>query len=74
VEDLSARPNTIVFAGVRSFPLAADHALSQLAVKLPKVVIPIKLTSSSYEDNRAAAEIVKSKVGKVDVVIANAGE
>jgi norsolorinic acid ketoreductase len=74
VEELSARPNTIVYAGVRSFPLAADQALSQLVAKLPHVVFPIKLTSADPADNQAAAESINAKVGKVDVIIANAGE
>jgi norsolorinic acid ketoreductase len=74
VEELSARPNTVFFAGIRSFPLAQEHPLSQLAAKLPNVVIPIKLTSGNREDNQAAAELIKGKVGKVDVIIANAGD
>jgi norsolorinic acid ketoreductase len=73
IEDLSARQNVIVFAGVRSLPLAEDSQLAKLAARLPEVVFPIQLNSGNVEDNMAAAELVSDKVGKVDVVIANAG-
>ena len=74
VEQLSGRPNTIIFAGVRSLPLAESSDLAKLAAKLPEVVLPIKLNSGDEEDNQAAAKYVEGKVGKVDVIIANAGE
>lgn len=74
VQQLSARPDTIVFAGVRNLPLAADSQLQALSDKLPGNVIPVKINSADEADNFAAAEFVKSKVGKVDVLIANAGE
>jgi NAD(P)-dependent dehydrogenase (short-subunit alcohol dehydrogenase family) len=32
------------------------------------------LTSAVEEDNKAAADFVREKAGKVDVIIANAGE
>lgn len=73
VQVLSARPDTVIFAGTRTFPLPDDHALSQLAKKLPKVVYPVKISSADEEDNKAAAAYVKERVGKVDVIIANAG-
>lgn len=74
VETLSARPNTIVFAGVRSFPPLADEPLARLAATLPTVVYPVKMTSAHEADNFAAARVVEENVGKVDVIIANAGE
>jgi NAD(P)-dependent dehydrogenase (short-subunit alcohol dehydrogenase family) len=73
VEDLAARPNTVIFAGVRSFPLQEDHQLAQLAAKYPEIIFPVKVTSADEEDNKAAAAFVREKAGKVDVVIANAG-
>lgn len=74
VKNLSSRPDTIIFAGSRSFPLKDNDQLAQLAANLPDVVIPIKITSADEADNAAAAELIKLKVGKVDVIIANAGE
>lgn len=66
-----ARPDVVVFAGIRSFP--ATGALAELATQHPETVIPIKLTSANEEDNAAAAKLIKERVGKVDVIIANAG-
>jgi norsolorinic acid ketoreductase len=74
VEQLSNRPNVIVFAGVRTLPLKPESELQQLATKLPSIVIPILITAANEADNAAAAETVKAKTGKVDVLIANAGE
>lgn len=73
VEQLSARPDTVIYAGVRSLPLPSDSALAKLAAKLPEVVIPIQINSANEADNAAAADRIKAKAGKVDVVIANAG-
>jgi NAD(P)-dependent dehydrogenase (short-subunit alcohol dehydrogenase family) len=36
-------------------------------------VIPISLISGDLENNRQAAKLVQEKVGKLDMVIANAG-
>lgn len=74
VQQLSTRPDTIIFAGVRSLPLAADSQLHKLSRKIPGNVLPIVINSADEGDNAAAAEVVKAKVGKVDVIIANAGE
>jgi norsolorinic acid ketoreductase len=63
----------VIYAGVRSLPLTSDSPLAQLASKLPEVVIPIQINSANEKDNAAAADEIKAKVGKVDVVIANAG-
>jgi NAD(P)-dependent dehydrogenase (short-subunit alcohol dehydrogenase family) len=74
VEQLAERPNTLVYAGVRSLPIAPDSQLALLVTKRPSVVVPIKLTSASEGDNRDAAQLIKEQIGKVDVVIACAGE
>jgi NAD(P)-dependent dehydrogenase (short-subunit alcohol dehydrogenase family) len=74
VKTLSTRPDTIVFAGVRSWPLDSEDQLTKLAAVSPNVVFPIKLTSADEMDNLAAASVVKDKVGKVDVIVANAGK
>lgn len=70
-KQLATRPDVIVFAGIRSFP--ATGALAELAAKYPQIVLPIKLTSADEEDNAAAAKLVEEHLGKVDVIIANAG-
>jgi NAD(P)-dependent dehydrogenase (short-subunit alcohol dehydrogenase family) len=74
VEELANRPNSIVFASVRTLPLKPDEQLAILAAKYPGVVVPIKLTSGGEADNQAAARLIKDKVGKVDVIIACAGK
>lgn len=63
-----------MFAGVRSLPLAADSQLQILLNAMPTFVIPVQINSADEVDNAAAAEFVKNEVGKVDVVIANAGQ
>jgi norsolorinic acid ketoreductase len=63
----------VIYAGVRSLPLSSDSPLAKLAAKLPEVIVPIQINSANETDNAAAADEVKAKVGKVDVVIANAG-
>jgi norsolorinic acid ketoreductase len=70
VENLAARPETVVFAGVRS--TAQATALQQLASQNPNVHI-VKLESTSVSDAAAAANTVESISGGLDVVIANAG-
>jgi norsolorinic acid ketoreductase len=74
VEELSARPNSIVFAGVRDVALSPDEDLAKLVAKYPEVVFPIQLRAAHQADSQAAAKIVKDKVGKLDVLIANAGK
>lgn len=63
----------MIYAGVRSLPLSSDNPLAQLIAKLPEVIVPIQINSANEADNAAAAESIKAKAGKVDVVIANAG-
>lgn len=67
---LAARPDVLVFAGARA-PEKAD-ALNALAKETGRVVV-VKIDATSDEDHKAAAELVKEKAGRVDVVIANAG-
>lgn len=40
----------------------------------PDKVIPIAIDSADVSGNQAAAKIIEEKAGKLDVVIANAGE
>ena len=70
VEALSARPDTLVFAGTRQ-PSDSDR-LHQLSEERGNVRV-VKLTAADVEDNTAAAAEVRRVAGRVDVVIANAG-
>lgn len=74
VEQIAARPDTIVFAGVRSLPVNNEDELGKLIERLPNTVFPIELRSGNEEDHKEAAQLVEAKVGKVDVIIANAGK
>lgn len=73
VKQLSEQQNAVIYAGVRG-ALAEYQQLASLVAQFPDVIFPLKITSASQEDNTAAAEYVRSKEGKVDVIIANAGE
>jgi NAD(P)-dependent dehydrogenase (short-subunit alcohol dehydrogenase family) len=73
VTRLASVSNNVVFAGVRDTDLGDDHPLAQLVKKQPKVVQLVKISSANKEDNLAAAEAIKEKYGKVDIIIANAG-
>ncbi|KAJ6576921.1 NAD(P)-binding protein [Mycena vulgaris] len=66
---LAARPDTVVFAGVRD---PASHSPRDLAVKHPNVH-PVKLTSADQADNEAAIAEIQKIAGQLDVIIANAG-
>jgi NAD(P)-dependent dehydrogenase (short-subunit alcohol dehydrogenase family) len=67
---LSARPNAIVFAGVRDIKAAQSGRLGSIARSNLHL---LKITSADEADNRAAAAEVEKIAGKVDVVLANAG-
>jgi len=70
VQQLVKRDNVLLFAGARD-PTKAT-ALNSLAEETGRIVI-VKLESTSEEDAKAAAQLVKDKVGKLDYLIANAG-
>ena len=74
VEKLASDPNNIVFAGVRNISLAADHALARLVAENQGAVQLIEISSANKDNNTAAAQLIKEKYGKIDVIIANAGE
>ncbi|BGP43466.1 hypothetical protein JCM10449v2_007501 [Rhodotorula kratochvilovae] len=69
VTALAQRSDALVFATARD-PSRAD-ALHALAKETGRVIV-LQLEATSAEDARAAAEVVKEKAGRVDVVIANA--
>lgn len=71
VTALANRENVIVFAGARD-PSAAS-ALHGLQEAHPGKVYLVKLVSADETGNRAAIQQIKEKVGRLDVVIANAG-
>jgi NAD(P)-dependent dehydrogenase (short-subunit alcohol dehydrogenase family) len=72
VKSLVKRDDAIVFAGART-PAAAKE-LQDLATQFPDKLHIVKLESGSEKDSRAAVEQVKRIAGRLDVVIANAGE
>jgi NAD(P)-dependent dehydrogenase (short-subunit alcohol dehydrogenase family) len=74
VEKLASNPNNIVFAGVRNVNLDADHALARLIMEKGDAVQLIEISSANKVNNAAAAQFIKEKYGKIDVIIANAGE
>jgi len=74
VEKLASNPNNIVFAGVRNINLDADHALARLVAEKGDTVELIEISSANKDNNTAAAQLIKEKYGKIDVIIANAGE
>ncbi|KAF7326004.1 NAD(P)-binding protein [Mycena kentingensis (nom. inval.)] len=69
-KELATRPNAIVFAGARN---PAAEALAELSA-VHKNVHPMKLTLCDEEDNKAAVAEIEKTAGRLDVVIANAGE
>lgn len=71
VTELAKRPNTIVFAGARQPSTATE--LQKLAAAHPGKIHIVPLVSADKENNLAAVETIRETVGKVDVVIANAG-
>jgi NAD(P)-dependent dehydrogenase (short-subunit alcohol dehydrogenase family) len=65
-------PEVVVFAGARQ-PHAAT-ALHELEKTHQGRVHVVKLTSADEDDNRAAVAEIRKTVGRLDVVIANAGK
>jgi NAD(P)-dependent dehydrogenase (short-subunit alcohol dehydrogenase family) len=64
--------DAVVFAGARN-PSAAIE-LHELAKTNPEKLHILKLTSADEADNHAAIEDIKRIAGRLDVVIANAGQ
>ncbi|KAI4518564.1 hypothetical protein EV121DRAFT_283002 [Schizophyllum commune] len=71
VSILASRSDAVVFAGARS-PESADE-LHALVKAYPGRVHVVKLVSANRADNDAAVEEIKRTVGRLNVVIANAG-
>ena len=71
VTELAKRPNTIVFAGAREPNTAAE--LSKLASAHPGKIHIVPLVSADKENNLAAVQTIRDTIGRLDVVIANAG-
>jgi NAD(P)-dependent dehydrogenase (short-subunit alcohol dehydrogenase family) len=71
VKTLLARPNIVVFAGARDPSKATD--LQTLEKEHPGKLHVVKLTSTNEAENKAVAEHIKTIAGRLDVVIANAG-
>jgi NADP-dependent 3-hydroxy acid dehydrogenase YdfG len=65
------RENVVIFAGARDPENAKD--IHTLETKYPGKVYAVKLIADDEKSSRDAVETVKQKVGRLDVVIANAG-
>jgi NADP-dependent 3-hydroxy acid dehydrogenase YdfG len=61
-----------VFAGARDLTRVAE--LETLAKEFPRKLHIVKLVSADEDTNKAAVEEIKAKAGRLDVVIANAGQ
>jgi NAD(P)-dependent dehydrogenase (short-subunit alcohol dehydrogenase family) len=72
VKSLLSRSNIVIFAGARDPSKATD--LQALEKEHPGRLHIVKLTSTNEVENKAVAEHIKSVIGRLDVVIANAGE
>ncbi|GAA5982984.1 hypothetical protein JCM10908_006857 [Rhodotorula pacifica] len=71
VNSLAQRDDVLIFAGARD-PSKADK-LNALAKEKEGKIVVVKLEVTSDDDAQKAAETVKEKSSKVDVLIANAG-
>ncbi|TRM63739.1 hypothetical protein BD626DRAFT_495235 [Schizophyllum amplum] len=68
---LAARPDVVVFAGVRDF--SRKGGLDALASAYPGRVHILKVVSADRQNNDEAVQEIKKVAGRLDVVIANAG-
>jgi NADP-dependent 3-hydroxy acid dehydrogenase YdfG len=67
-----SRPDAIVFAGARNPDNSKEF--TELTQQYPGRFFPVKLISADKESNERAVSLIKEKVGRLDVVIANAGK
>jgi NAD(P)-dependent dehydrogenase (short-subunit alcohol dehydrogenase family) len=72
VQALASRNDTVVFAGARDPSAAKD--LQELEAQYPGKVHTVKLIANDEQGNRDAVEYVRTKTGRLDVVVANAGK
>jgi NADP-dependent 3-hydroxy acid dehydrogenase YdfG len=61
-----------VFAGARDPTRVTE--LEALAKEFPGKLYIVKLVSAEEDTNKAVVEEIKAKAGRLDVVIANAGQ
>lgn len=73
VKALSERDNAIIYAGIRDVT-KPGNGLAPLVRAHPDKVILVQLNSGDPSDANAAAATIKAISGKLDVVVANAGE
>ena len=69
---LQAHDSAFVYAGVRNPDNAS--ALKDLEAKHPTRVAVVKCVSADVESNTAVGKKIEKRHGRVDTVIANAGE
>jgi NADP-dependent 3-hydroxy acid dehydrogenase YdfG len=67
-----SNPETIVFAGARNPEGSKDFA--ELSKRYPGRFFAVKLVSADKESNERAISLIQEKVGRLDVIIANAGK
>ncbi|EJU05875.1 NADP-binding protein [Dacryopinax primogenitus] len=72
VAQLAARDNVLVVAGVRRLDTGVSE-LHALQARYPGKIRILKLLSTDKPNNEAAMAEIKKDVGRLDVVIANAG-
>jgi short-subunit dehydrogenase involved in D-alanine esterification of teichoic acids len=72
VKSLLAREDAVVFAGARDPSKAVD--LLSLAKDNANKLHIVQLISADEVNNKGVAEQIKASVGRLDVVVANAGE
>jgi len=72
VTQLAAHDNVVVFAGARNPAAATD--LQALKSKYPGKLYPVKLAAANKADNQAAVAEIEKVAGRLDVVLANAGQ
>jgi NAD(P)-dependent dehydrogenase (short-subunit alcohol dehydrogenase family) len=69
---LLVRPECIVFAGARN-PAGADELL-KLSQQYPERLHIVQAVSADEEGNSAMRQSIQKLVGRLDIVIANAGK
>ncbi len=69
---LAAHDNAFVYAGVRNLDNAS--ALKDVEIRYPTRIAVVKCVSADVEGNTALGKEIEKRHGRVDTVIANAGQ
>lgn len=74
VDDIATKdPSAVIYAGARD-PSNGASQLIQLVDKYPGRIEIVKYVAADKEGNDAIAKVIGGRHGRVDTVIANAGE